>query len=233
MIIILQKIKNHEALFIFSLTALGYLCTYIFQWGKFYYYSIPRSFIEINSNIIVGSLVFILILIILATFYLGFIKKIMEYNSMKKSLTINVKKHNFFIQFLLVLGQIMFTVLAISSNYNPNYILMMLILFMMYFTLKNYEYLLITTYIAFILLGVFVIGYSISENTTNYLIMKNQSNNQSYVVLNIHSGKAIVAEVDLKRNTISPEYQLIKFETNKLNEHILNLKEIKHLKVKN
>lgn len=152
---------------------------------------------------------------------------------MKEPIVMNMKKYNFSIQFLLVLGQVMFIILAINSNYNPNYFLMMLVLFMMYFTLKNYESLLITTYIAFILLGVFVIGYSISENESTYLIMKNQSNNQSYVVLNIHGGKAIVARVDLKKNTISPEYQLIKFESDKLNEHMLNLKKIENLKVKN
>lgn len=71
----MNKIKEHEALLIFLLSALGYLCTYFFQWGKFYYYSIPRSFIEINSNTIVSSLAFIIVLLIFSSFYVGFIKK--------------------------------------------------------------------------------------------------------------------------------------------------------------
>jgi len=99
--------------------------------------------------------------------------------------------------------------------------------------LKNYEFLLLTSYISFILLGVFVTGYSISENESAYLIMKDQSTNQSYVVLNMQGGKAIVAKVDLKKNMIHPEYQLVKFETDKLNEHTLNLEKIEHLEVKN
>lgn len=232
MIKILQKIKNHEALFIFSLTALGYLCTYIFQWGKFHYYSIPRSFIEINSNTIVSSLVFIFILLILFMFYIGFLKKIMDYLSMKESLITNIKKHNFLIQFFLVLGQIILIILSKNSNYNPIFFSMMLVLFMIYFTLKNYEYLLMIAYIAFILLGVFIIGYLISENESSYLIIKKQSTYQSYVVLDIQGGKALVAKVDLENNMIFPEYQLIKLETNKLNEHKLSLKEIKNLDVK-
>lgn len=152
---------------------------------------------------------------------------------MKEPLIVTVKKYNFTIQFLLVLGQVILFSLAINSNYNPNYFFMMLVLLMLYFILKNYEFLLLTSYIAFILLGVFVTGYSISENESAYLIMKDQSTNQSYVVLNMQGGKAIVAKVDLKKNMIHPEYQLVKFETDKLNEHTLNLEKIEHLEVKN
>lgn len=157
----------------------------------------------------------------------------MNLKKMKKSTMFSKKKYNFFIQFLLVFGQVIFAILAIKSNYNPSYLLMMLVLLLLYLILKSYDSLLIPTYIAFTLLGVFVIGYSFAENESTYLVMKDQSTNQSYVVLDTQGGKAIVAKVDLKKNIIYPEYQLVKFETDKLNEHTLNLKKIENLEVKN
>ena len=170
-------------------------------------------------------------LIILSAFYLGFIKKNTHLKGIKDSLLVKVKTYNHSVQFLLVFAIIFLAFLAIKSDYNPHYFLIMLISLMIYFLLKNYESLLAISYIAFILLSVFVIGYSIADNESTYQVMKNQSTNQSYVVLNIQGGKAIVAEVDLKKNTIYPEYQLIKFETDKLNEHTLNLKKIENLRV--
>lgn len=230
---ILNKIKNHEALFIFLLTASGYLCTYLFQWGKFHYYSIPRSFIEINSNTIVSTLVFIFILTILTAFYLSFTKKYMNLKDKKKSLILNKKKYHFTIQFLLIGGIVIFVVLGINLNYNPSYFLMALVLWMLFIILKHYDFLFIPTYVAFTILGIFAIGYLFSENESTYLIMKDQSTNQSYVVLDAQGGKAIVAKVDLKKNAIHPEYQLVKFETDKLNEHTLNLEKIENLEIKN
>lgn len=219
-------------MFIFLLTASGYLCTYLFQWGKFHYYSIPKSFIEINSNTIVSTLVFIFILTILTAFYLSFTEKIMNLKDKKKSLRVNKEKYSFTIQFFLIGGLVIFVGLGINLNYNPNYFLMALVLWMLFVIFNSYDFLFTPTLVAFIILGVFTIGYSISENESTFLIMKDQSTNQSYVVLNMQGGKAIVAEVDLKKNMIHPEYQLVKFETDKLNEHTLNLEKIENLKVK-
>ncbi|WP_214891366.1 hypothetical protein [Exiguobacterium sp. s142] len=225
------KIKEHEALFIFSLTGLGYLCTYIFQWGQFHYYSIPRSFIEINLNTIVDSLVFILILLMLSSFHLEFIKKNNYLKGAKNFLITKARSYNLIFQFTLVFAICALAFIAMISDYNPYYFLMMLFLLMMYLLLKNYQYLFAVSYVSFILLSVFVIGYSTADNESDYLVMTDQSLKKSYVVLHVQGGKAIVAEMNLKKNLIYPDYQLIKFETNKLNEHKLKLEKLEGLEV--
>lgn len=231
-IVTMKKIKDHEALFIFSLTGLGYLCTYIFQWGKFHYYSIPKSFIEINSNTLLSSLVFMLILLMLSSLHVGFIKKNTYLKSAKNILFIKASPYNRFIQFLLVCMMVILGFMGTLSDHYPYYLIGMILLLVLYFLLKNYQSLFFISYIGFILCGVFTTGYSIAENETTYLVIDDPSKEKSYVVLNIQNGKAIIAEMSEEENLIYPNYQLLKIEADKLNEHVLNQKELKDLQIK-
>ena len=176
---------------------------------------------------------FIMILVILSTIYLGFIKKNQKLKNIKNSLYDKVKVYDHFVQLILILATVIFSFLGMQSGYNPHYFLLAIISLMIYLLLKKYESLLAICFVAFILFTVFDIGYSIAESESTYIVMKDNSTNQSYVVLNVQGARAIVAKVDLKRSTVYPEYQLIKFETDKLNEHPLNLKVIENLKIAN
>ncbi len=84
-----KKITEHEALTVFFLSSLSYLIVYFFQWGKFYYYSIPISFIEINSNSLLSSLVILSVISILVLFYLELLKEIILV-PLKSRLTPNI-----------------------------------------------------------------------------------------------------------------------------------------------
>lgn len=70
---------------------------------------------------------------------------------------------------------------------------------MLYFLLKNYESLFILSYISFILLLVFFIGYIVSEKESSYLILYDDATQNSYAVLHSYDGKAIIAEMNLKK----------------------------------
>jgi len=226
-----KKITEHEALTVFFLSSLSYLIVYFFQWGKFYYYSIPISFIEINSNSLLSSLVILSVISILVLFYLELLKEIILV-PLKSRLTPNIihelKKKIRVYSFLYII------IVAFLFEYFDLFIVVLIsfLLLTVYFYLAEKKQIAFVTLIIFILSLFFTIGFLFEKFQTNKLVIKDLSSNTNYVVLHLDNSKALISKIDLKTKAFSSQFQLIKIDSDKLNKFTLELKKINGLTIK-
>ncbi|MCG0050207.1 hypothetical protein [Priestia aryabhattai] len=74
----MKTFKIDVALLIVFLTGLAYGTTYIYQFFFLHYYHLPAMFIDLNTNILTGTLFPLILLITAILMYIGFIMVIVK-----------------------------------------------------------------------------------------------------------------------------------------------------------
>jgi hypothetical protein len=112
-----KLIKENSALFITLTSAIGYLTVYEYELGQCTYYGIPKEFIEINVQTILGVISYAVIILLLyfAIFYV--IKKVITNESLIRAYPSNaIQRIIFLIGSLIYLAG----VVAVTLNVYPN-----------------------------------------------------------------------------------------------------------------
>ncbi|MEH7525812.1 hypothetical protein V7149_21460 [Bacillus sp. JJ1503] len=229
-----EKIKGIDiALYIFILTGLGYLITFLYEWGYNYYYSLPIEFIELTVSNITKSLVMICIIFGLGYINNLFLHKETDFNRLiKKTLLPSVQVQNsklsFFYQGLCVLGIALFAFHLVWNNPADKFLFYCLILIFIYFysLLKKYKNLTLTLGIIFLLILPFYSGYFIAKQKQNYLFIDNE------VVIRVYESKLITAKFDQTKNKITPDFKLHLIDNIADQDISLKMIKIKHSTIK-
>lgn len=213
-----EKIKGLDiAFFIFLLTGLGYLVTFLYQWGYNSYFSIPMEFIELSVANISKSISMLLVFFGLGFVYNMFFNKetdisnsvikIFKPESIKLNFTINL-----FLQFicLIIFAVLWYLYQKETSTTNILYIWIAFIILYLYGYLKTYKKFCIIAVICFIGLTPFSVGVLNAANKHNYFTI---NNNNNALIVGYFDKNAIVAKFDASKNILYPSFQLISLDT--------------------
>jgi hypothetical protein len=205
-----EKIKGVDiALFIFILTGLGYLITFLYEWGYNSYYNLPIEFIDLTVTNITKSIVIIGMFLLVGYINNLFFHKETDLNrAIKKALLPSMEgqnsKLNLFYQTLCILitAIILFHLFWNNPPEKLMYYCIVLSFIFIYSLLKKYKNLTMSLGIVFLLILPFYTGYLVAKQKENYLFMDNE------IVIRVYESKLITAKFDKSRNLIIPEFKL-------------------------
>jgi TRAP-type uncharacterized transport system fused permease subunit len=209
--------KNDIALFLAPITALCYGLVYTLELGKYNYYGIPTSLIELDLNSLTSGILtlFPMLLIIFFFIYHLFFKiKSNKTNDLEEDVKKKSSKWSLVrdIATLVVLIYICGFIYGLYIKYfgNITYLIFILVMIFLVFIIfmirfykkENYTNTLITGILFFIIFS-FSLGYIAPALNTHHVVI--QVKNQNYILLENYKENFILSPVDLKTKTLKRE----------------------------
>jgi hypothetical protein len=230
-----EKIKGIDlALYIFLLTGLGYLVTFLYEWGYNNYFLLPIDFIDLSIANITKSVIMvgmIFCMFIIYNMFLGgktdanfFITKILLPN---KKLT---KTYNLILQSLCVIGEVGMVYLWLNNANNPLkivYLFIALLLLYFYCCLKKYKLFAIIAIMIILLFLPYIIGIDNAKNKDEYLLI----NGTNDLVIKSFGNMVISAKYNKEKNTLYPEYTFTSLESLEKDKKQLKLIYIENINI--
>jgi hypothetical protein len=191
------------ALYIFLLTGIGYLVTFLYEWGYKSYFGISMNFIELSISTITKSITMVGIFI-----GIGFIgnllfddardiktlaKKILLLNPININRSLIVKSICIFGMLIMIIG-IIFT----PNPLNITYIAGIIIFAIYYFSLKQYTQLMFILLTALMLIFPFMIGVIIASQKEKFYTIEGTDQ----LIIVFVNEKAITAKFDTEQLAI-------------------------------
>lgn len=215
------------ALHIFVLTSLGYLVTFLFEWGYNSYFFLPIEFIELTVANITRSIALLGIFLMVGFIYQGFASKETDlnylFNKIVKPTTNNSQYINIFIQLLsfVIIIIMLYLWRDEGSAFRIIYIDVALIFFYIYCKTKEYKQFCLIIFVIFILIQPYILGAGYAKNKNNFLIFDDE-----YIVIRFYEDKIILGQYDMKKSIIKPVYKITS-----LDAIVDKEKELKGLKI--
>lgn len=200
--IFLMRLSKRAVLLIIAL--LAYVLTYTYIAAQYMYYKVPLNFLAFNNYRLLG-ISFIIFIVLILVFMLfkkvsGSIKETPKISRVEKS---SIMGYAVIIIFLSVL----FYLNIINFYAWLAFIIFSLLLLPFFPKNKTSIYpFSILALVSFLLLSAYL-GRFTAEHKASYYVIKAQK--QSYVVLDTYKDNYIIAEVNLKKKVINPEFQLV------------------------
>jgi hypothetical protein len=227
-----KKLKGIDiALYIFILTGLGHLVTFLYEWGYKKYFGISMDFIELSVSTITKSITMVGIFIGIGLFANIFFEDSSDLKKLFKVFQFKgyKLKNKFFYQFLCILGMavMLFGIYETNSPLNIAYYVGVLVFVNFYASLKEYKQLVVISFLFIMLLFPYMIGViNASQKDIFY-----QIGGTNQIIIEISGDKAIAAKFDSKKKVIFPEYEIIKIDSTIKQKVTLKLVQINNLKV--
>lgn len=237
----IEKLKSFDvAIYIFILSCLGYLITFLYQWGYYSYFNIPIEFIELSISNITKALV---ITVAISSAFLSYSMFFFDKTDLKgaidstaKKIVVDNKVINFSLQFLCVGAFIYLTYLYNVSDDKKllEIFFQGLIVFLIYSLLKRYMKMAMVTLMFISLLLPPVIGKGMAEKQETFYRI--DIKDKSYFVLGYYDKRVILGEVNLSKKEILPRYKfpsladLSEDDFKLIRMNNLTVKEIKYIK---
>jgi hypothetical protein len=233
----LEKFKSVDvALYIFLLSGLGYLITFLYEWGYNSYFNLPIEFVELSITTITKSIVLLGIFVSAYFSYkLFFVEKtdVSDLLNNRFSKTVFDNKYvNHSLQFicLIVMAYLAYLYSKDSDHIKILYVFQALLLLYIYCLLKKYSKMALITILCVFILVPYIAGISNAKNKD--LFYKVKMGDKYYIILDYYDKKAVVAEVDLENKELQPVYKLYSLSDMSKEKKELELIKIDNLKVK-
>jgi hypothetical protein len=215
--------KNDIALFLAPITALFYGLAYVNEYGKYVYYGIPTSLIELDLNSLTESVISLSPLLLIVIIYsYRMILKIRKRKNKNDNDNGNdndnfqIKGNKIHALFYLILSlQILGLFCYINYNFFGMYsylvlfisfILFVFLIFIFIFYIKK-EYLYsLAIFILYSIFQSYTLGYIEGAFNITHVIIK--TDNHDFVLLETYKENFIIAPVNLKSKKISREISL-------------------------
>lgn len=232
---LLSKLKAIDiAFYLFLLTGLGYVVTYLYQWGYYNYFSIPSSFIDISVSTITKSFVYLGVFfsfIIINVAYFDGKSRITKFAIKFFTFRILTKKIlNIFLQVVLCLSVLYFLGVWLLKEQSGgiDYLAFALLLFTAIWYLKDNLKLIITCWLILMFMIPYLLGWSNARIQKEFYIIDHKSN---YLIIDILNNNAIAAKFDIKSHKIYPDFKLISVDSLADDKKELQLVKLNELKV--
>jgi len=231
----LSKLKGIDiAFYIFLLTGLGYLVTYLYQWGYNNYFSIPASFIELSVTSITKSITLLGIFFASIMLNVLFFEDKTDLKTQVKKLisvkSIENKKVNFTLQTVCLIGILYFFSLWYVNEQATkiNYLGMSLVFFLAYCFLKKYKMLILVSWTLLMFMLPYMVGVTHAMKQNEFYIIDNKAN---YLIINFYDDKAIAAKYNKRKRIIYTDFKLISVDSLANGKKQIKLVKINKLKV--
>ncbi|MDP9727048.1 magnesium-transporting ATPase (P-type) [Priestia aryabhattai] len=228
-------LSNTDLAFLLTISAVGgYGLFYTYSLGMYKHYKIPIAFIELNTRVLTGAVLFALFMLL--TFLITVVilnndfkerrKHGLPLKSALKPIVIGaIIVCPIIILFSLVIVKLSLKTTLIIGTF-PVWTLMISIALIQF---KKYLHTVVVL-IIFSLGYSFLLGQATSEERAKYYIVT-QEKAQPYVMLGMFQNQYIIAPVDLKKRSIIPAFRLIETKSEKGNKVELKYMNIGKMKV--
>ncbi|MFA2566160.1 hypothetical protein [Bacillus wiedmannii] len=225
----MENRKLDSAIIIFIITIVGYGIAGLYEMGYKSFYHLSNKLIDFNATTIINALISIGIMSIVGIAFNFIPEEIKKSESIKKfyqkffysgeaNEQFRFTKKTYIL--FLIITIILIGLIVQDTNHIWDFIIWILLLGSVVFVLRNSW--VISAFLLLLLISVcsYRWGYIQAQQKTEYLALKNQN----LIIVDYYKDKAIVAKADFKKKIIYPEYQFIKLESSKPNEHQFELK---------
>lgn len=206
--------KENAAIYIFALTGLGYLVTFLFESGYNKYFYIPVYFIDLSIPNITKSIVILVVLSVFSLLYSVFFWDKTDTNSFIRSIwkyTLG-KKSTYVLQLLCIIPMLIGTYLVstqVVERYRFICIPVILVFLLLYFYLKKYLKAVAIVLVSIVLMIPYIVGFITAMNQDEFYFI---NDSKDFIVIKFNGNDLIVADFIASKQKIEPEFTFYKTE---------------------
>lgn len=228
-------LSNTDLAFLLTASAVvGYGLFYTYSLGVYKHYEIPLAFIELNTRVLTGTVLFALFMLLTFSICVVTLNKAFK-EGREHGLPLKSAIKPIVIGAVIVCTIIiLFSLVIVNNSLKTTLIIGTFPVWTVIISIaliQSEKYL----YAVIVLIGLslsysFFLGQATSEERVNYYIVT-QEKGHPYVMLGMFQNQYIIAPLDLKKRSIAPNFRLIETKSEKGNKVELKYMNIGKMKV--